>query len=44
MSRLTVWEADTGREVLKTEDAARIAEALKAIGVRFERWEGVSVP
>ena len=44
MSRLTVWEADNGREVLKTEDPARIAEALKAIGVRFERWEGVSVP
>lgn len=44
MSRLTVWEADTGRQVLTTEDAAKIADALKAIGVRFERWEGVSVP
>jgi 1,2-dihydroxy-3-keto-5-methylthiopentene dioxygenase len=44
MSRLTVWEAGTGREVLRTEDAAAIAEALGEIGVRFERWEGVAVP
>lgn len=44
MSRLTVWEADTGRQILRTEEAPQIAEALKAIGVRFERWEGVSVP
>ncbi|MBL6078647.1 cupin domain-containing protein [Belnapia sp. T18] len=44
MSRLTVWEAEGGREVLKTEDAGRIAEALRGIGVRFERWEGVTVP
>ena len=44
MSRLTVWEAATGRQVLKTEDAAEIAGALKGIGVRFERWEGVAVP
>ena len=44
MSRLTVWEAEGGRELLKTEDAARIAEALRGIGVRFERWEGVAVP
>jgi 1,2-dihydroxy-3-keto-5-methylthiopentene dioxygenase len=44
MSRLTVWEADTGREILRTEDAGKIAEALRGIGVRFERWEGVSVP
>jgi 1,2-dihydroxy-3-keto-5-methylthiopentene dioxygenase len=43
MSRLTVWEAETGHQVLKTEDAAEIARALSAIGVRFERWEGVSV-
>lgn len=44
MSRLTVWEADTGHQVLTTEDAATMAEALRAIGVRFERWEGVSLP
>ncbi|MBK1658297.1 1,2-dihydroxy-3-keto-5-methylthiopentene dioxygenase [Paracraurococcus ruber] len=44
MSRLTVWEAATGREVLRTEDAGAIAAALREIGVRFERWEGVAVP
>ena len=44
MSRLTVWEAETGRPVLTTEDAAEIAGALGKIGVRFERWEGVAVP
>ena len=44
MSRLTVWEAESGREILRTEDAARIAGTLKDIGVRFERWEGVAVP
>jgi len=44
MSRLTVWDDATNREVLRTEDPKRIAEALAAIGVRFERWEGVSVP
>ena len=44
MSRLTVWEAETGRQVLKTEDAGEIAGALGAIGVHFERWEGVAVP
>ncbi|MFZ4407505.1 MAG: 1,2-dihydroxy-3-keto-5-methylthiopentene dioxygenase [Paracraurococcus sp.] len=44
MSRLTVWEAETGRPVLTTENAAEIAGALGRIGVRFERWEGVEVP
>jgi len=44
MSRLTVWEAETGREILQTEDAAEMAKALGRIGVRFERWEGVAVP
>ena len=44
MSRLTVWEAATGRPVLTTEDAGQMAAALREIGVRFERWEGVSVP
>ena len=40
MSRLTVF-ADTapGTPILQTEDAAAIADALKAIHVRFERWE-----
>jgi len=44
MSRLTVWEADTGREVLRTGDPEQIAATLREIGVRFERWEGVKVP
>jgi 1,2-dihydroxy-3-keto-5-methylthiopentene dioxygenase len=44
MSRLTVWEAESGRQVLRTEEVLRIAEALRGIGVRFERWEGVAVP
>lgn len=44
MSRLTVWDDKTKREVLRTEDAAEIAKALAAIGVRFERWDGVAVP
>ena len=39
MSRLTVGEAATGREVLRTEDAGNIARALSPIGVRFERWD-----
>ncbi|TCZ66108.1 1,2-dihydroxy-3-keto-5-methylthiopentene dioxygenase [Roseicella aquatilis] len=44
MSRLTVWEAETGRQLLRTEDAAEITAALRPLGVRFERWEGVAVP
>ena len=44
MSRLTVWEAETGRELLRTEAAGDIARALSPIGVRFERWDGVAVP
>ncbi len=44
MSRLTVWEASSGREVLRTEDARLIAATLAPLGARFERWEGVSVP
>ena len=43
MSRLTVWEADTRREVLRTEDAAVIAAEVAKLGARFERWEGVAV-
>jgi 1,2-dihydroxy-3-keto-5-methylthiopentene dioxygenase len=44
MSRLTVWDAATGAEELRTEDAALIAATLAPLGVRFERWEGVAVP
>jgi 1,2-dihydroxy-3-keto-5-methylthiopentene dioxygenase len=43
MSRLTVWQADSGRETLRTEDATAMAGALRDIGVRFERWDGVQV-
>jgi 1,2-dihydroxy-3-keto-5-methylthiopentene dioxygenase len=37
---LRVYE-DTGAErlILETSDGARIADELRAIGVRFERWE-----
>jgi len=44
MSRLTVWDDKSGREVLRTEDPAQIAATLKPLGARFERWEGISVP
>lgn len=44
MSRLTVWDAATGNETLRTEDPAAIADALKAIGVRFERWPVAELP
>lgn len=39
MSRLSIF-ADTapGTPILSTEDASQIADALKAINVRFERW------
>jgi 1,2-dihydroxy-3-keto-5-methylthiopentene dioxygenase len=40
MSRLTVYRDDApGVPVLTTEDADHIAEALRPIGVRFERWD-----
>ncbi len=40
MSRLTVFaDSAPGIPILQTEDAGEIADALKAIGVRFERWE-----
>ena len=40
MSRLTIYEDHApGVPVLRTEDPAAIAEALRPIGVRFERWE-----
>ena len=40
MSRLTVYADDApGAPLLRTEDAAAIADALTPIGVRFERWD-----
>jgi 1,2-dihydroxy-3-keto-5-methylthiopentene dioxygenase len=40
MSRLTVYRDDApDAPMLRTENAAEIAEALRRIGVRFERWE-----
>jgi 1,2-dihydroxy-3-keto-5-methylthiopentene dioxygenase len=40
MSRLTVYYDDSpDSPILRTEDAAVIADELGAIGVRFERWE-----
>ena len=44
MSRLTIWDAKTGAEELRTEDAAAIAGALGGIGVRFERWPVADLP
>lgn len=40
MSRLTVYRDDApGTPIISTEDPAEIARNLKAINVRFERWE-----
>ena len=40
MSRLTIYrDAAPGAPILSTTDAAEIAENLRPIGVRFERWE-----
>ncbi len=44
MSRLTVWDADTKAELLRTENPEEIATALKAVGVRFERWPVAELP
>lgn len=44
MSRLTVWDATSHEEILKTEEPTKIAEALSAIGVRFERWPVADLP
>lgn len=39
MTKLTVYrEADLPRLYRETEDSAEIADALKRIGIRFERW------
>jgi 1,2-dihydroxy-3-keto-5-methylthiopentene dioxygenase len=40
MSRLTIYhDTDPATTVLRTEDPAAIAAALRPIGVRFERWD-----
>ena len=44
MSLLTIRHATTGAEELRTEDPVRIAEALAAKGVRFERWGVTPLP
>ncbi|MCW8085791.1 1,2-dihydroxy-3-keto-5-methylthiopentene dioxygenase [Sabulicella glaciei] len=44
MSRLTVWDASTQEEILRTEDADEIARTLSDIGVRFERWPVADLP
>ena len=39
MSRLTIFNDDAPAEpLLRTEEPEEIAEALRSIGVRFERW------
>lgn len=45
MSTLTIFQ-DTVPEtpVLKTHDPVEIAAELKPLGVRFERWDGPSIP
>ena len=44
MSLLTIRDAATGAETLRTDDAAKIAAALAPIGVRFERWPVAPLP
>ena len=46
MSRLTVFnDTDPKTPVLRTEDPAEIATALRPLGVRFERWNSpVALP
>lgn len=44
MSLLTIRDAATGAETLRTDDPHKIAEALKPIGVRFERWPVADLP
>ena len=40
MSRLTVYPEDApGAPRLRTEDPVAVASALRAVGVRFERWQ-----
>lgn len=44
MSLLTVKDASTGAELLRSSDPAEIAAALAPIGVRFERWDVAPLP
>ena len=44
MSQLTVRDAATGAEELRSGDAAVIADALAGVGVRFERWGVTPLP
>ncbi|MXP62217.1 acireductone dioxygenase [Roseomonas sp. M0104] len=44
MSLLTVRDAATGAELLRSSDAAEIAAALAPINVRFERWAVAPLP
>ncbi|MBO1073088.1 1,2-dihydroxy-3-keto-5-methylthiopentene dioxygenase [Roseomonas marmotae] len=44
MSLLTIRDAATGAELLRTTDAAEIAAALAPINVRFERWPVADLP
>lgn len=44
MSLLTVRDAATGTLELRAEDPAAMAEALRPLGVRFERWPAKDIP
>jgi 1,2-dihydroxy-3-keto-5-methylthiopentene dioxygenase len=44
MSLLTIRDAATGAELLRSSDAAEIAAALAPINVRFERWPVAELP
>ena len=44
MSLLTIRDAATGAELLRSSDAAEIAAALAPINVRFERWPVADLP
>ncbi|UFN49948.1 acireductone dioxygenase [Roseomonas sp. OT10] len=44
MSRLVVHDAKSQSVLLDTQDARVIADTLRPIGVRFERWEVAPLP
>lgn len=44
MSLLTVRDATTGALELRVAETAAIAEALRPLGVRFERWPAKDIP
>lgn len=45
MTLLTVWnDTDPQQEALRTEDAGEIADVLKQLGVRFNRWQLQDLP